>query len=117
LDRTDVSEERIASIFRAGEPRLHGTKSQKTTFFIVIAVKTSNLTFTFSVRKSWELKYAMKHANKFYFCYKRGITATKQSIQYFCYKRGITATKQSIQYFCYKRGITATKQSIQYFLH
>jgi hypothetical protein len=57
---TDVSEERIASIFRVeGKIRksarkasvrdvksrlLHGATSQKTAFFIVTAVKTSNLT-------------------------------------------------------------------------
>jgi hypothetical protein len=56
---TDVSEERIASIFRVEEkigksareasvrdvktPLLHGATSQKTAFFIVTAVKTSNL--------------------------------------------------------------------------
>jgi hypothetical protein len=62
---TDVSEERIASIFRVEEKRrkstseepacrqyippkrrlthyLHGATSQKTAFFIVTAVKTSN---------------------------------------------------------------------------
>jgi hypothetical protein len=50
---TDVSEERIASIFRVEEkyvymwcitPHIHGAKSQKTAFFIVIAVKASNVT-------------------------------------------------------------------------
>jgi hypothetical protein len=54
---TDVSEERIASILRAeksasGEPAssgrlnqdLHSATSQKTAFFIVPAVKTSNIT-------------------------------------------------------------------------
>jgi hypothetical protein len=55
---TDVSEESIASIFRIYEIRkkyippkrrltkyLHGATSQKTAFFTVIAVKTSNLKF------------------------------------------------------------------------
>jgi hypothetical protein len=59
---TDLSEERIASIFKIGKPQarnqreqvaapkrrftqdLHGATSQKTAFFIVTAVKTSNLT-------------------------------------------------------------------------
>jgi chemotaxis methyl-accepting protein methylase len=63
LVRTDVLEKRIASIFRVariGELGttltvtnnrsklrrniIHGVTSQKTAFFIVVAVKTSNLT-------------------------------------------------------------------------
>jgi hypothetical protein len=45
LVRTDVSEELRASIIRVtriAEP--HGATSQRTPFFIVTAVKTSNLT-------------------------------------------------------------------------
>jgi hypothetical protein len=60
LVRTDVSEERFASIIRvrrvgelgtvlatdvrSEEQEPHGVTSQKTEFFIVTAVKTSNLT-------------------------------------------------------------------------
>jgi hypothetical protein len=48
---TDVSEERIASIFRveksaSEEPLWPGGRSQMTTFFIVTAVKASNLTLS-----------------------------------------------------------------------
>jgi hypothetical protein len=43
---TDVSEERIASRLT---PLLHGATFQKTAFFIVTAVKTSNLIFTIHV--------------------------------------------------------------------
>jgi hypothetical protein len=42
LVRTEVSEELSASFFRVQEP--HGVTSQKNPFFIVTAVKTSNLT-------------------------------------------------------------------------
>jgi hypothetical protein len=56
VDWTDVSEDRIASIFRvekstseepawAGSSHLHGATPQKTAFFIVTAVKTSNPTY------------------------------------------------------------------------
>jgi hypothetical protein len=41
LIRTDVSEERSASFWLLQEP--HGLTSQKSPFFIVTAVKTSNL--------------------------------------------------------------------------
>jgi hypothetical protein len=41
---TDVSEERIASIFRKISHDLHGATSQKMAFFIVTAVKTSTPT-------------------------------------------------------------------------
>jgi hypothetical protein len=46
---TDISEERIASLLRVENPRarnqdLHGATSQKTAFFIVTAVKTSDPT-------------------------------------------------------------------------
>jgi hypothetical protein len=44
---TDVSEDRIASIFtveKFSSEELHGATSHKTAFFIVTAVKTSNLT-------------------------------------------------------------------------
>jgi hypothetical protein len=47
LVRTDVSEELSASFIRVtriGELEPHGATSQKTPFFIVTAVKTSNLT-------------------------------------------------------------------------
>jgi hypothetical protein len=42
LIRTDVSEDRIASIFRVKVP--HGVISQKMIIIIVTAVETSNLT-------------------------------------------------------------------------
>jgi hypothetical protein len=47
LVRTDVSEEPGASFIRVtkiGEQEPHGVTTQKTPFFIVTAVKTSNLT-------------------------------------------------------------------------
>jgi hypothetical protein len=47
LVRTHVSEELSASFIRA-----HGVTSQKTQFFIITAVKTSNLTQSILVRKT-----------------------------------------------------------------
>jgi hypothetical protein len=44
LVRTDVSEELSASFIRVTKIAELGTTSQKTPFFIVTAVKTSNLT-------------------------------------------------------------------------
>jgi hypothetical protein len=67
LERTDVSEERIAfniRVTRIGElgtdvseerrflQKPHGVTSQKTPFFIVTAVKTSNLTLTNAIHSS-----------------------------------------------------------------
>jgi hypothetical protein len=44
LVRTDVSEEPGASFSRVTKIGAHGVTTQKTPFFIVTAVKTSNLT-------------------------------------------------------------------------
>jgi hypothetical protein len=59
---SDVSEERIASIFRAGGehgitvkhvPEPHGATPQKKIFCIVTAVKTSNLTYYYKVHNTY----------------------------------------------------------------
>jgi hypothetical protein len=55
---TDVSNERIASIVppkRRLTLYLHGATSQKTAFFIVTAVKTSNLTYSVTTRNNGEV--------------------------------------------------------------
>jgi hypothetical protein len=47
-------EERIASIFRIEKSMsedVHGATSQKTTFFTVTAMKTSNLTYSYIIPK------------------------------------------------------------------
>jgi hypothetical protein len=66
LVRTDVSEEpgasfiRVTKICELGTQEPHGVTTQKTPFFIVTAVKTSNLTYFLSSHNNQQIYLARK---------------------------------------------------------